>query len=260
MKANILSCLFLLMFSLFVLPGLSQIDTTLQIGEDTIVEVIDGKEEIYVKDETKNKKWKQLEKHLDNEPDQTKNFSFIALPVIKFTPETDWTFGGNTSFYFRNPKVPDSKLSSVSFVAAYTLNKQYWIRAYYDLFLVKNKLWLDGEFRYESWLEQYYGVGNTNLGDFDIITYKHLVNQLRVVYQISNTFYLGAQFRSARLKDLEFPEDGIMDEEQVTGSLNDGFRSRGFGAAMVWDSRESDHFPNVRLVCSYLVFQSSRVP
>jgi len=171
-----------------------------------------------------------------------KNFSIIALPVISYTPETDLTIGATVQFFFRPKKTPQSHLSSIFLGGYYTLNKQYQFFTRYEIFLKEDKLWFDGEFKYQNWLEEFYGIGNeTKYKDREIINYQQWYWDFRILFRLKN-FYLGPQIRISRLWDTSYASDStILSETDVIGK--DGYYTMGVGLALAWDTRDNNIFP-----------------
>jgi hypothetical protein len=72
--------------------------------------------------------------------DSIKKNSLFGVPIIFFSPETDWAFGatGIYAFRFKNEK-PASRPSQLTLGFAYTLNKQILFYLPYQLF-AKNQV------------------------------------------------------------------------------------------------------------------------
>ena len=83
----------------------------------------------------------------------------MAVPVINYTPETGWEFGGAAQAYF---KLFSPRTSIVQIGGAYSLNRQWYANAQGTLYIGTHLPWLL-QFRagFRNYPDIYYGIGNT---------------------------------------------------------------------------------------------------
>lgn len=215
--------------------------TYIRIGTDTILETDrKGQSHYIIKDPEKLKQWDKWQKAFQAKPH--KPFSVIALPAIKFTPETSLSVGITAQAFFRPKKAPENNLSSITLGGNYTLNKQYQFFTDYEIFLKENVIWFDGEFKYQNWTEQFWGIGNTTPVSGEItLEYQQWYWDFRFIYRIKK-FYIGPKVRVSRLWDASYPADSIQSvTSEVTGVH--GYRTTGLGVAFVWNTRDNNLYP-----------------
>ena len=92
--------------------------------------------------------------------DSTKKNSGAAyFPIVYYTPETKLAFGGGTLYFSRSIK--DERPSAFTATLVYTLNKQIVGEVTTGLFFQQEKYWHTGNFYYQQFPIQYYGIGNS---------------------------------------------------------------------------------------------------
>lgn len=84
----------------------------------------------------------------------------FILPIVYYTPETTWSFGGLGLLTFPLDTT-DSPRSQLSIGAAYTLQNQLLLYLPFQLYWKADRLRLSGEVGYYRYNYFYYGVGNT---------------------------------------------------------------------------------------------------
>ncbi|MGB0806294.1 MAG: BamA/TamA family outer membrane protein [Salibacteraceae bacterium] len=184
----------------------------------------------------------QLQKRIEKELKKAeRKYVFQFLPIVYYTPETDWAFGAGGNFLFKfdlsDSLLPVSKVTP-SFV--YTLNNQMLARVDFDLYT--NKKWrVFGDIGYYVYPYFFSGIGNKHQGNYkeyydadyprlNINIYRHVFSDsisigLRYDYQNSNII----PFSGGLLESGKYP--GY--EGSVQSSLGTGFMydSRNFPLA-----------------------------
>lgn len=86
------------------------------------------------------------------------NWPVMAVPVINYTPETGWLFGGAAQAYFR---LFSPKTSIIQVDGAYSLNKQWYANVQGTLYIGTLLPWmLRFSAGYRDYPDVYYGIGN----------------------------------------------------------------------------------------------------
>jgi len=187
-----------------------------------------------------------------------KNYNLIPLPIVAFTPETNWIFGGAGSLSFRfKGEAPDSRPSQLLMGGAYTLKKQILSYLNYSLFFRKEQYKLYGEFGYYLYTFPYFGIGNDlkeeNLEQFDALFPRVRINAL---YLIRPGFYGGIRYWMDDLEIKETEDGGLLDMGSATGS-NGGLLS-GLGFVFNYDSRDNIFFPSKGIYSELVLFANSK--
>ena len=123
------------------------------------------------------------------------------------------------------------------------MEKQYQFWTDYEIFLRENYIWFDGEFKYQNWTEQFWGIGNeAPASNEKTLKYQQWYWDFRFVYRIKN-FYIGPKVKVSKLWDTGYAADSgdAVVTTDVTGI--DGYRTTGLGIALVWNTRDNNIYP-----------------
>ena len=164
------------------------------------------------------------------------------LPVIFYTPETKWAFGGGGIYYFSLTK--DKAVvrpSSVSFIAIYSQRKQLSFELNPDFYMGKG-YHIQTDLQYSDFPDYFYGIGrDTAEENEELYTsrfWKWSVEALKQVYRDLNVgfvYYLDW----TKLTDVD--EAPMLAAGDISGS--GGGTVSGLGCFMTYDSRNSIFFP-----------------
>jgi len=173
----------------------------------------------------------------------TKNYSFVPLPFIYFTPETRWGFGAGAflSFRFKNQtqEVPPSQLQ-IGF--AYTLEKQFLSYLPFQLFVKDGKIKLYGELGYYRYVYRYFGNGANSLeSDEEIYSVNFPRLRLNALYRIHPKVFTGLRYFMDDFKIQEIEPDGLLATENILG--NEGGLVSAVGWVSNYDSRDDIFYP-----------------
>ena len=90
-----------------------------------------------------------------------KKIQVMALPVVFYTPETEFGVGGGALFFFKNMKdVINLRESSLLITGIYTSKKQLIINIKPEFYLIKGRLYIDADFKYKLFPNSFWGIGN----------------------------------------------------------------------------------------------------
>lgn len=167
-----------------------------------------------------------------------KSGSWVALPVIYYTPETSFGFGALGMRLFSLEAADTAvRTSNVQLYALYTLNKQILVSPSYTLFFPQEKYILKGNLAYFKFPRNYYGIGNdlpeTNE---ELVDYTLFRAENRFLRKLNRQLFAGLQWNYYRVFDVEQKEGGLLETNQPAGW--DGYIASGLGAALVYDTRD----------------------
>jgi outer membrane protein assembly factor BamA len=173
---------------------------------------------------------------------QQKRNKFFAVPLISYTPETNWSFGFTSQYLirFKNDSVSNPSITGFTFL--YTLNKQYIVNPNWDFFFLKNKYRATGAFVYQRYPDSFYGIGNnTSEDNKEQFSSNYLLLKQRLVRQWKKGLYAGIQYRFEKTYNVQTVAGGIFETENVLG--RNGYTASGAGAAIIYDTRDNVLFP-----------------
>ena len=175
--------------------------------------------------------------------DSASNRVISVLPVVYFTPETNWAFGGTSIALFLPPE-GDSivRSSSVQALAVYTLNRQILLWLPFQLFLKENKYWVYGQLGYYRYPYLYNGIGNEAPEDFEE-DYSARFPRLRIhaLRRFGSKIYAGPIYWFQHTVVFETEEGGVLAGRTVPGS--DESLISAAGPMVIYDTRDNQFFP-----------------
>ena len=152
-----------------------------------------------------------------------KKIGFFMIPVIYFTPETDWAFGGATIMSIRLGD-RQTRASEIQAGFAYTLNKQWLFYSRFNLFTNQEKYKIYGEAGYYRFNYFFFGIGNDFDQSLDDREELYSVNfprfRINASKQVAPNFFVGLRYWFEDYDITEVEEGGMLDqgESAITGS------------------------------------------
>lgn len=178
----------------------------------------------------------------DEAAKKEKTSGLAFLPIIFYTPETHWAFGGGGLYYFRLTRDPAvSRPSNIMFIAVHTQKKQTNLEMNPDFYLKKG-LHIQTKFQYSDFPDQFYGIGNETTEDMEEpFTSKFWKLSVVALKRVRGPLNIGFQyfFDDTKLKELK--EGGKLASGAIPGSA--GGTVSGFGCFLTYDSRDSIFYP-----------------
>ena len=183
-------------------------------------------------------------KSIGQERDTTeKKLKIFPLPVVYFTPETDWGFGVVSLFSFRFKGESEStRNSQFQFGGAITLRDQLLFYLPFQLYKKNEKYYAFGEIGYYKYSYRFFGIG-TDLPDENEELYN--VNfpraRLNLMKLVKLKWYLGARYWFDNYDIVKIEKNGLLDSDNITGS--EGGRISSLGFISLYDSRDNYNYP-----------------
>lgn len=180
----------------------------------------------------------------DSIPKKKKKAALAVLPVVFFSPETNWGFGAGATYAFRFRGESDSlRASQLTTGAVYTLRKQLLTFFDFKLFLDEEKWSVYGESGFYIYTYNFYGIGGNTLEENEEI-YDATYPRLRVsgLRRLNKNWYLGGRFWFDNYKIKERDPEGVLIQNTLTGS--EGGIISGLGLVANYDTRDDVFLPS----------------
>lgn len=175
---------------------------------------------------------------------RSKRYLISGLPVIFYTPETRFAFGGTalSIFNFRRDSVGAQK-SSLSLGVLYTQNKQMLLNLPFNLFLRNRAYHLYGEVAYNRFFYNFYGVGNDQPPGF-VERYGIEFPRVRLtaLKKLRPHVYAGLRYAFDKFSLFDLQPSGQLIGGQIPGSK--GGVVSGLGLVALYDSRDYIFYPS----------------
>ncbi len=167
-----------------------------------------------------------------------KNGSWFGLPLVFFSPETDWAFGAAGVYNWRIKKGEEANdPSQLQLGFAYTLNKQFLAYLPFQLNWKNNTNRLYGELGYYKYSYFFFGIGNDQIdteGELFGVDYPRIrINALR---KIKPNLYVGLQYAMDWSTITFTEENGLLESNNTIGV--EGGPISGLGLVANYDSRD----------------------
>ncbi|HAA24383.1 MAG TPA: hypothetical protein DCR93_08495 [Cytophagales bacterium] len=175
--------------------------------------------------------------------DTVKRSSFLVIPIVYFTPETQWAGGAGGVYTFRFPQEPDTtQASQLTFGGAYTQLRQVLSYISGRLYWGEENNVAYGEVGYYIYNYFFYGVGNGATADqeelYGVRFPRFRLNYLR---QLSPHWYGGFRYWYDGYDITEKAEGGALVTGSVSGSQ--GGTVSAFGLVANYDTRDNIFWP-----------------
>lgn len=167
--------------------------------------------------------------------------TFVPVPVVYFTPETNWAFGARVSYTFHLDSLR-RRPSTLQVGGVYTLRKQFLSNFKFSLYHPEKRWELEGDAGFYKYVYKYWGIGNQNTGTrketYDV-SYPSL--EITPRYILSRYWRIGIPADFNRYSRLEVEKGGELARLRSTG-IDGGFVN-GVGLEFQYDSRDHTIFP-----------------
>lgn len=180
-----------------------------------------------------------------------RTYGLIVLPALYYTPETNLAGGITGMFTFKsNPKDTACRTSQIFANAIYTLNDQIILAAPFQVFLSKNKWFLNGELSFFRYPYIYGGIGNDHEPD-EYEDYNAYFPRYRaeILRRVADNIYMGGNLFYQNTTITEKAFNGLLDTGTVAGAQ--GGVTFGLGISILYDSRNNQLSPTKGWYLSY---------
>jgi outer membrane protein assembly factor BamA len=184
--------------------------------------------------------------------------SFLAIPILYYTPETRWAGGAAALYTYRTRMQSDSiRPSQLQLGFAYTQEHQILSYLPFQLFFKQEQYQANGELGYYQYVYEFYGIGNNTpkaAKEAYSINYPRL--RLNLLGLVAPHQYLGIRYWWDNYQIVKTAKGGLIDAGNLTGSKG-GVVS---GAGLVWnfDNRNQIFYPTSGFFAEAELFDNSK--
>jgi outer membrane protein assembly factor BamA len=175
---------------------------------------------------------------------QGSGLKVFPLPVVYYTPETEFGFGAVSLFSFRfRREDANSRNSQFQLGGAYTQRDQLLFYLPYKLYWKNEKYYSYGELGYYKYSYRFFGVGNdlpaSNEELYNVDFPKLRVNLMQL---LRRSLYLGISYWYADYDIVKVKEGGLLDRQNIVGQ--NGGTTSALGLIALYDSRDNYNYPS----------------
>ncbi len=209
-----------------------------------------------IEEKIKQTKAAQVIKLTDIEKEKSKN-GFLIIPMIYYTPETDFAFGGSLLYYYRlKSQTVENRPSYFQTHLVYTLNNQLISVANAENYFLGERLHFFERVEVSKYPDYFYGIGNDNPDPVkEKFTSLYTLAEINGQYSIADHIFAGVKwdFGHYNMMDVQdkigeknrFGETSYTDaklKDPSTPGSNGGTVS-GLGIFLRFDSRDRTTYP-----------------
>jgi len=180
-----------------------------------------------------------------NQSDSVKTkFKAYPLPVVFFSPETDWGFGAVSLFSFRfKGEAKESRVSQFQFGATYTQRNQILFYLPFQLYAKNEKIFSFGELGYYKYSYRFFGVGsNLQAANEELYNVTFPRIRLNVMKLAKPKWYVGFRYWFDEYDITKTKEGGLLENNNIVGS--NGGTISSLGLISLIDSRNDYNYPS----------------
>ena len=167
-----------------------------------------------------------------------KKLQIVALPIVFYTPETKFGFGGGGQMFLLGEKARfRNRISNVLVTGIYTTNDQFIFEAVPEIFLGSGNYFIDAKYRFEIYPNSFWGIGpDTPEENEEIYNQTSHLLDINFLKRLPPNLNFGFTFRFGNYQVTEVEEGGQLDSGLIPGS--DKAIIAGFGATFNLDDRD----------------------
>lgn len=164
---------------------------------------------------------------------------FITYPVVAYAPETSWEIGLSSLYVYHAKNDINNRLSEVNAFTFLTFENQYGLFLDHAIYTDKNKWFLLGNIRFQSFPLKYHGIGMDTPKDYlALVDGLQLVMKERILREVRRNLYLGLEIDFQKLSRVDFLYSAdAMDFPLPLGA--GGSANLGLGLGVVYDDRHN---------------------
>lgn len=176
--------------------------------------------------------------NLINDTSESSEPQFIFYPTLAYAPETSWEFGFSGLFVYYAKKDTSNRLSEISGFTFFTLAKQYGLWIENALYTDKDKWFILGKSKFQSYPLEYHGIGiNASKEHIAVVDAISLQVKQRLLRKVWGNFYMGPEFDFQQLSSVNFKLNKTDSIPLPLG--NRGSANLGAGLGLVYDTRHN---------------------
>jgi hypothetical protein len=177
------------------------------------------------------------------EEKKKKQFGFVPLPVVAYTPETSLMLGlKGIAYYNRAPEKKDSVQDSIQVGGIYTLKKQFMGMVRTEFYPFTEKIMVTMFLTGNKAPEVFFGIGD-DLDEDTSENYLKVDIRYRAFlgFALARGIYVGPAFDFWKMNVRNTKSGGMLDTSGIKGA--DGIETFGVGLRVHIDRKKGIHYP-----------------
>lgn len=163
----------------------------------------------------------------------------LIYPIVAYAPETKWEFGASSVLIGYAKKDTNNRLSELSVFTFFTTERQYGATIEHALYADKNKWFLLGKLKTQSFPLSYHGIGANSAKEKIAVVESFTFNwKERILRKIWRDFFIGLELDFQSLSRVNF-KSYTNDASLLTPVGFQGSNNLGIGIGLLHDNRQN---------------------
>ena len=159
----------------------------------------------------------------------------INYPTLAYSPETRWEFGVSSLYVYSANRDLSNRLSEIKAFTFYTQENQYGFWLDHAVYTDKNKWFIYGRARYQSFPLLYYGIGPEAPSEYTaLIDGNYTLLRERILREVKPSLYFGLELDYQRLASVDYLETTPDYVAPTVGEF--GSTNLGLGLGLLYDN------------------------
>ena len=159
----------------------------------------------------------------------------INYPTLAYSPETNWEFGVSSLYVYSAKRNLKNRLSEIKAFTFFTLENQYGLWLDHAVYTNKNKWFLYGRARYQSFPLLYFGIGPDSPSEYlSRIDGQYILLRERLLRETFPSLYIGLELDYQRLNNVKYVDQSLSSSPPSIGSY--GSSNLGLGLGVLYDN------------------------
>lgn len=159
----------------------------------------------------------------------------INYPTLAYSPETNWEFGVSSLYVYSAKRNLKNRLSEIKAFTFFTLENQYGLWLDHAVYTNKNKWFLYGRARYQSFPLLYFGIGPDSPSEYlSRIDGQYILLRERLLRETFPSLYIGLELDYQRLNNVKYVDQSLGSSPPSIGSY--GSSNLGLGLGVLYDN------------------------
>ena len=184
-----------------------------------------------------------FKKYLNNILNNKSNLEepqFLIYPTLAYAPETTWEIGFSSLYVYYAKRDTTNRLSEINGFTFFTLENQYGLWFDHAIYTDKDKWFILGKLRFQSFPLYYHGIGaNAPKEYLARVDANQILIKERLLRKVKKNLFVGLELEYQSLSSVDFVSAQSPNTSFQVPLGNNGSNNLGLGIGLVHDNRHN---------------------
>ncbi|MFY8181947.1 MAG: BamA/TamA family outer membrane protein [Flavobacterium sp.] len=184
--------------------------------------------------------FKRYVNYLVNNKSDLEQPQLLVYPTLAYAPETTWEIGFSSLYVYYAKRDTINRLSEINAFTFFTLENQYGLWFDHAIYTDKDRWFLLGKLRFQSFPLYFHGIGNNSTEKYTArVEANQVLIKERVLKKLKKNLFLGLEIDYQKLSSVDFilAEPTNINFQYPLGQQ--GSTNLGLGIGLVQDNRHN---------------------